>query len=239
MVHGILVELKNPNNLAESDRIRFDSWQPDDHGTGKTAVMINGQLRARVEFTTAYRVGLQKTIADLRSRNEVFLLSGDNDSEANALSNDLIGGFQPDHMFFDMDPHQKKDWIRERQLNDGSKVLMVGDGLNDAGALKEAHFGISIAEDNGQFTPASDGILTANSFQKLPNFIMLSRQAKGIVIAAFSLSMLYNVIGVSIAVQGLLSPVMAAILMPLSSVSIVLFTTLSSAILVRHRLRKA
>ena len=238
MVNGVLVELKNPNCLTEKEQEIFEDWQTDRHGMGRTAVLIDGHLWARVEFTTSYRHGLRQTIEELQKQNEVSLLSGDNDTEAVALGNPLIAGFSEKNMRFNMDPHEKKRWISEKQSSDEQKVLMIGDGLNDAGALKEAHFGISIAEDNSQFTPASDGILTASSFEKLPDLITLARQARWIVIAAFSLSMVYNVIGVSIAVQGLLSPVMAAILMPLSSVSIVLFTTVSSAVLVKYHLKK-
>lgn len=237
MVNGTLVELKNPNNLSEQERNQFDSWQTDFHGMGKTAVLINGHLHARVEFTTSYRVGLHRTIEQLKEKLTVWLLSGDNDTEASALSNDLIAGFEKDHMFFNMDPHQKRQWVEEKQSDGTAKVLMVGDGLNDAGALREAHFGISIAEDNSQFTPASDGILTASSFEKLPQLIALAKQSRSVVLGAFALSMVYNVIGVTVAVQGLLSPVMAAVLMPLSSVSIVLFTTVSTAILAKSKLQ--
>jgi Cu+-exporting ATPase len=237
MVNGVLVELKNPNNLFEKERKQFDAWQTDHIGMGKTAVLIDGKLHARVEFTTSYRKGLSQTIDKLRESTNVWLLSGDNDSEAVALSNELIAGFEDNHMFFNMDPHQKRQWVETKQSENAAKVLMVGDGLNDAGALREAHFGISIAEDNSQFTPASDGILTADSFQKLPELIRLARQSRTVVLGAFALSMVYNVIGMSIAVQGLLSPVLAAILMPLSSVSIVLFTTVTTALLARLKLR--
>ena len=239
MVNGVVVELKNPSRLSESHRSRFDSWESDVNGMGRTAVLVDGQLHARVEFSTSYRPGLKHVVQEIQAENELFLLSGDNDSESTALSNPTIAGFNPANMLFEMDPHEKKSWIKNKQSSNGDKVLMVGDGLNDAGALREAHFGISIAEDNSQFTPASDGILTAESFEKLPQLMALSRQARWIVIAAFALSMIYNVIGVSVAVQGLLSPVVAAILMPLSSVTIVLFTTVSSAILVRVRLKKS
>lgn len=238
MVNGVLVELKNPNNLTERERIRFDDWQTEHHGMGRTAVLIDGKLWARVEFTTSYRHGLHQVVEKLQEENEVSLLSGDNDSEGLALSNKLIAGFEKQSMHFNMDPHEKKAWIKEQQSSEGKKLLMMGDGLNDAGALKEAHFGISIAEDNGQFTPASDGILSASSFQKLPVLIQLARKARLIVIAALSLSMMYNIIGVSVAVQGLLSPVLAAILMPLSSVTVVLFTTVSSSVLVKMRLKQ-
>lgn len=166
----------------------------------------------------------------------ISLLSGDNDSEAAVLSNELIAGIDPANMRFEMDPHQKREWIESMQTDGKEKVLMVGDGLNDAGALREAHFGISIAEDNSQFTPASDGILTADSFRKLPALIKLAKQSRNVVLGAFTLSLLYNIFGLTIAVQGLLSPIIAAILMPLSSVSIVLFTTVSTAVMAKRYL---
>ena len=237
MVNGIAVELKNPNKLNGCERIEFDNWEAENHGMGKTAVLINGKLWARVDFSTHYRVGLKKLVQEIQETNQLSLLSGDNSNESVALSNSAIAGFAKENMHFNMDPHEKKAWIEEHQNATDTKMLMVGDGLNDAGALQEAHFGISIAENSSQFTPASDGILTAESFQKLPQLITLARQARMIVIAAFTLSLIYNIIGVSVAVQGLLSPVIAAILMPLSSVTIVLFTTVSSAILVKMTLK--
>ncbi len=238
MVDGMLVELKNPLRLTTEEQKRFESWKIEESGMGKTAVLVDGILVARVQFMVNYRAGLKQVVGDLQQNLQLSLLSGDNDSESEALSNPIIAGFDEQNMRFEMDPHQKKDWVCEKQEKDNKKVLMVGDGLNDAGALQEAHFGISIAEDNGQFTPASDGILNARSFAQLPHFIRLSKEAKSIVKAAFVLSLLYNVIGVSVAVQGLLSPVVAAILMPLSSVSIVLFTTVASSLLVHYRLNR-
>ncbi len=235
MVNGILVELKNPKKLDLEQRTTFDSWKLKYDGMGQTAVLIDGVLFARIDFDTNYRKGLKQVVDEVRSVFDLSLLSGDNDSEATALSNDLIAGIEPSNMHFEMDPHQKRKWVEEKQKG-SEKVLMVGDGLNDAGALREAHFGISIAEDNSQFTPASDGILTAGSFQKLPRLIQLSKQSRYVVLGAFTLSLLYNIVGISVAVQGLLSPVIAAILMPLSSVSIVLFTTISTAFLAKTQL---
>ncbi|TNF27297.1 MAG: HAD family hydrolase [Bacteroidetes bacterium] len=236
MVNGILVELRNPNRLDEAQRKQFDSWKTEHHGMGQTAVLIDGKLHARVDFTTSYRPGLKDTVRAMRTNYGVSLLSGDNDSEAAALSNELIAGFHRHDMQFEMDPHQKREWIENKQAAGDQKVLMVGDGLNDAGALREAHFGISIAEDNSQFTPASDGILTADSFRKLPALVELARQSRKVVLGAFTLSLLYNVVGLTIAVQGLLSPIIAAILMPLSSVSIVLFTTIATAVMAKRKL---
>ena len=105
---------------------------------------------------------------------------------------------------------------------------MIGDGLNDAGALKKSDLGISISEDINAFSPACDAILEADSFFKLPLFLIYARYAYIIVISSFIISFLYNSIGLSFAIAGELSPLIAAILMPLSSISVVIFTTLAT-----------
>ena len=239
MCDEVQVELKNPLHLDASQQELFNSWNGQHVGMGRTAVLIDGKLKARVDFASTYRSELKSVVNQIKAENGLSLLSGDNDTESEALSDPEIVGIDKRNMSFEMDPHQKKEWIVKRQESEQEKVLMVGDGLNDAGALRAAHFGISIAEDNTQFTPASDGILTADSFHKLPKLIRLAKQARIVVIAAFALSFIYNVVGVSVAVQGLLSPVIAAILMPLSSVTIVVFTTVSTTLLVKFHLRKA
>jgi Cu+-exporting ATPase len=103
---------------------------------------------------------------------------------------------------------------------------MIGDGLNDAGALQESETGISLSEDVHSFSPAADAILDAKSFTRLSDFLKFSRFSLKVIIASFILSFIYNLIGLSFAVSGTLSPLIAAILMPVSSISVVLFTTL-------------
>ena len=111
--------------------------------------------------------------------------------------------------------------------------MMIGDGLNDAGALKQSNIGIAVAEHANNFTPASDAIIEAKQFSKLPKFITLCKANKNIVMAAFILSLVYNIVGESFAVQGNLSPLIAAILMPISSLSILLITFGSSNLLAK------
>jgi Cu+-exporting ATPase len=103
---------------------------------------------------------------------------------------------------------------------------MIGDGLNDAGALLQSNVGIVVSEDTNVFSPACDAILDANQFQKIPDFFALSKEAIRIIHYCFVLSFLYNIIGLYFAVTGQLEPVIAAILMPLSSISVVVFTTI-------------
>ncbi len=114
-------------------------------------------------------------------------------------------------------------------------VLMLGDGLNDAGALMQSNVGIAVSENSSRFSPASDAILDSSKAGSVDKFIAYARAGKRIVLASFILSILYNIVGLSFAVQGTLSPIVAAILMPASSISIVLFVTLLSSFVARQK----
>ena len=110
----------------------------------------------------------------------------------------------------------------------GKQVLMIGDGLNDAGALKQSDVGFVISENTNVFSPACDGILDATRFNKIGDFLNFSKKGIKIIKLAFLFSLFYNLIGLTFAVTGHLKPVVAAILMPLSSISIVIFTTIAT-----------
>jgi Cu+-exporting ATPase len=104
---------------------------------------------------------------------------------------------------------------------------MIGDGLNDAGALRQSDAGIAMTEDIAAFSPACHAILEARAFSTLPGFLSLARQSVRVVLANFAISLFYNSIGLFFAFRGDLSPLVAAILMPLSSITAVAFTTLT------------
>ena len=107
---------------------------------------------------------------------------------------------------------------------------MVGDGLNDSGALKQSDVGIVISENVNVFSPACDGILDASKITDLDKIFGLSQKGIKIIKWSFLLSLAYNLIGLAFAVTGHLMPVVAAILMPLSSISVVAFTTVATQI---------
>ena len=129
-------------------------------------------------------------------------------------------------------PDDKLNVVKHIQSK-GSKVMMVGDGLNDAGALKQADVGIAISDDVNNFSPACDGILDSSAFENLERLLRYSKQGVRIIMASFVISLCYNLVGMYFAVQGTMSPIVAAILMPISSVTIILFTTFASTIVGR------
>jgi Cu+-exporting ATPase len=128
---------------------------------------------------------------------------------------------------FNQKPEDKLEFIKNLQES-GKNVMMVGDGLNDSGALKQSNVGFAISENVNVFSPACDGILDASQFKRIVSYLHLSKSGVRIIKWSFILSLVYNVIGLSFAVSGNLMPVVAAILMPLSSISIVIFTTVAT-----------
>lgn len=185
---------------------------------------INEKLTGLFTIHNNYRSGIRPLLKQLQQHYPMSVLSGDNDREALNLRR-LMG--QEAALLFEQQPADKLAYIISLQ-KEGKKVMMIGDGLNDAGALKQSDIGISLTEDSNNFTPASDGILEAKQLPLLLSFVKLCKANKRIILASFLLSLVYNITGLYFAVQGLLSPLVAAILMPASSISIVLMTYLLS-----------
>ena len=192
-------------------------------------VKIEEQIKGKFIFKNAYRKGLKNTIDSLESNFEIALLSGDNEGEKLSLSEILPSG---SHTLFNQKPEDKLEFIKSKQLQ-GQKIMMFGDGLNDAGALAQSNVGIAISENINVFSPACDGILDAENFKLLPKFIKLTYKTMNVIKVSFAISFLYNIVGLLFAVTGNLSPIVAAILMPISSISVVLFATISTNFLAK------
>lgn len=197
--------------------------------TGSSAIMgngavvyfsVDGRTVGHFRFANHYRKNAGRLLDQLGKRYEISVLSGDSPSEKQRLEKLLPAGSV---MLFDQMPEDKCAYVKTLQQS-GKKVMMVGDGLNDGAALRQSDIGIAVSENANNFTPSSDAIIDGKRLHLLDRFIRLCRANKQIIIASFILSVLYNIIGLFYAVQGDLSPLIAAILMPASSLSILLLT---------------
>ncbi len=199
-------------------------------GGGNVFVAIDNEVRGHFSSINQYRPALRSVFKDLQCRFKLWLLSGDNETDKAHLA----PMFQDaGALYFNQSPANKLHFIKDLQ-NQEKQVMMVGDGLNDAGALQQSDLGVVITEDINNFTPASDAIMASEQFEQLPLFLQYARSSRRVVYASYLLALIYNVIGLTFAVQGELSPIIAAILMPLSSITIVIFGVgLSSLVAVR------
>lgn len=227
---------KGVSGIVGQRKIKLGSWQFMDNFLKEALkeaegvyVQINHEIKGYFKLEGSFRKGISEVFQYLKPLAELFLLSGDNEREL-AKVRPLFSSDK--HLLFRQSPQDKLRFIRQLQ-QEQKKVVMIGDGLNDAGALQQSDVGIVVTENTNNFTPASDAILQADHLLLLPTFLRFARKSILLVFMAYGFAVIYNIIGLSFAVQGTLSPIVAAILMPLSSISIVVFGMLSSNVLAR------
>jgi Cu+-exporting ATPase len=218
---GIEAEVKSMNVRIGS--AAFTGAEAGPQTETRVYIRLNGTVYGYYVFMNKYRKGLETVLNSLQKVKKLAVLSGDNDSERARLKT-LFG---PEaELNFNQSPVQKLEYIQ--QLKDaGHRVIMIGDGLNDAGALKQADAGIALTDKVSGFSPSCDGILEAKNFAQLATFLKFSKVCMRIILGSFGVSFIYNILGLSMAVMGEFTPIVSAILMPVSTISVIVFATIS------------
>jgi Cu+-exporting ATPase len=246
VVKGRELRIGSQKFVENENHLDFQNLRGSEKEKSGVFVLIDGEIKGHFEVKSHFREGLAQVLAFFSAPNSkdhtpetidrspstvyrvpstvdrptsIYLLSGDQDREAKALAPFFP---DPETMLFNKSPQEKLDFVKKLQRH-GQHVMMLGDGLNDAGALRQSDLGIVVAENTNNFTPACDAILHADEFARLPKLVKLAREGVKIVNLSYIVALTYNAIGLSFAVTGDLSPLVAAVLMPISSVSVVLF----------------
>ncbi|MBE2216627.1 MAG: heavy metal translocating P-type ATPase metal-binding domain-containing protein [Ignavibacteria bacterium] len=214
---------------AESDT--YNESMPQGRQDTRIFLSISGSVKGFFTINNIYRNGLEDITSSLKQDYDLIVLTGDNEGEKQNLARYFGSAAKVE---FNKSPMDKLEYVKKLQ-DSGRKVLMIGDGLNDAGALKQSDVGIAISEDITNFSPACDAILDADRFSSLSKLIKFTKTTKKVIILSFMISVIYNIIGVSLAFQSEISPLLAAILMPASSITVVLFTVLATNLTAKQK----
>ncbi|MCX2574923.1 heavy metal translocating P-type ATPase [Pedobacter sandarakinus] len=192
-------------------------------------IIINRKYKGTFTLRQQWRPGIKSLVEKLIPHYSLNILSGDSNKDQEYLHSVFTGSTT---IKFGQTPHQKLEAILLLQQAQ-KKVMMLGDGLNDAGALKQSNFGIALTDNINNFTPGCDAIMKGDALFLLQQFIQLSKGGLRIIKWSFAIAIAYNSIGIYFAVQGRLFPLVAAVLMPISTITIICFTTIATRILAR------
>lgn len=200
----------------------------------KVYVSKNGEFKGFFIMRHSLRKGVGEMLDKLASKHELYLLSGDHDGDRERMSR----WFKSENMHFKCSPADKLDFVSKLKA-EGKKVMMIGDGLNDAGALQESDAGIAVSDNLNNFSPASDAIIDGKLMPGLDKLIEYATDSDRVIRFSFAFSLIYNAVGLYFAVRGELQPVIAAILMPVASITIVSFATVLSSFMASVRKLKS
>jgi Cu+-exporting ATPase len=226
------VEGKGIEGVVNNHKIKLGSAQYVDVSTELSDIKLASTVHVAIdekylgyfEIKKKYRKGLKNLIDKLQPNYSLHLLTGDGNQEQTYLKKLFTSDSK---LHFKQTPDDKLNYLEALKSN-GDSPIMIGDGLNDAGALKAATVGISISDDVYSFSPSCDIIMEADKFDQVGSIIEFAKKSVSIVKVSLVISILYNIVGLSFAVTGQLSPLYTALLMPLSSLTVVGFVTLAT-----------
>lgn len=194
-------------------------------GTGATPVgiAIEGEVTAVLAVSDELRPDASRLVNLLNDRHvEVFLCSGDHEATVRAIAREL--GIPAGNVFARCDPEEKRDVISRLGAGDRT-VAMVGDGVNDAGALQRADVGIAVSGSSVAGQVSSDVFITGRGIDSVSALFRGARRIMRTIRLNLAISLAYNLAGASAAMVGIVTPLVAAVAMPVSSLVVVLLSS--------------
>lgn len=199
------------------DEFKSEIEKLSDQGKSIILCAVNGEFKGIIGIEDPVKATSKKAVDDLKSMGlEVYMLTGDNEKTAKAIASRV--GIE--NIFAEVMPDEKASKVKELQKQD-KIVAMVGDGINDSPALVTAHLGIAIGTGTDIAIESSDITLVKGNLQSLVSSIKLSRKTIRTIKQNLFWAFVYNSIGIPFAALGMLNPMIAALAMSFSSVSVV------------------
>ena len=217
-VGGHVVVIGKPSFVASETR---SLSLPDESEDAHTEVWIavDGSIAGRARFGDAVRPDAASAVGRLeRAGWRVKMASGDSSTVARAVAREV--GIEPGNAIGDASPEQKLDIVSRESR--GGPVVMVGDGVNDAAAIAAASVGVAVHGGAEASMAAADVYMTRPGLQPLVELVEGSRRTLNVIRHGIWWSLGYNVIGASLAMLGLINPLVAAVMMPASSLTVLL-----------------
>ncbi|HUJ32945.1 MAG TPA: cation-translocating P-type ATPase [Candidatus Acidoferrum sp.] len=178
------------------------------HGTSDGAVLVTraGHLLGSIHVADLLRPEARTAIESLKSMGlKTILLTGDSKAVAEAVGK----GLGVDEISAELLPEQKLQRV-EQLLARGNKVVMVGDGINDAPALAQATVGVAMGSGTDVARESSDIVLIGSDLTKFAATVRLARRCRGIIVQNFGGTLLVDSVGICLAAAGFLNPLLAA-----------------------------
>ncbi len=206
------------NNCALDASLQTKTEKFEHKGISCIHVAINHEEVGLITIADSLRPGAKKLVESLRhSGIKMTLLSGDRHAVASAIADEL-GGMD---VIAEVLPEEKDQVIRDLQET-GEQVAMIGDGINDAPALMRADVGIAIGSGTDVSMESSDIVLLSDDLDTIRLASSLSRRTIRTIHQNIAISITYNVIMVPLAMMAFVTPLVAAISMPISSLAVIM-----------------
>lgn len=203
--------------LGSAQALRNEGYDVEDIPFAIVHAAVNGHYVGCWSAQSSVRHGIETSIQRLHSDGvKTFLASGDTNREA-AL---FASVFAQSEMIFSASPETKRLLV-EKLRGEGHHVLMMGDGLNDSVAMSSADVAVAVTDATATLVPACDVIIDGDSAHHIDVLIRYSRTMKNFIFINLGVSVLYNAVGLSLAVSGMLTPLAAAVLMPVSNLTVI------------------